>query len=194
MEKSELQKQLDKFRDAVIKQSRKNLSQSRKNYSRKLYNSIDGTVKAYENSFHMSFDMEQYGLYVDKGVKGKNPAKVSKNARIKGQQAPNSPYRFGSGTHAGTWPMFTASISQWAQRKNIRLRDEKGKFKKGNYATIGQIIAKNIYNRGLRPTMFFTKAFEAAYRNLPEDLIEKFGLDAEQLFNEQIDLIANKDG
>lgn len=194
MEKSELQKQLDKFRATVIKQSRKNLTQLRRNDSRKLYNSIDGTVNAYENSFHMSFEMETYGLYVDKGVKGKNPARVSPNARIKGQQAPNSPYRFGSGTHAGTWPMFVAGISKWAQRKNIRLRDEKGKFKKGNYATIGQIIAKNIYNRGLRPSLFFTKAFEAAYQNLPEDLIEKFGLDAEQLFNEQIDIIAENNG
>jgi hypothetical protein len=35
--------------------------------------------------------MEDYGVFQDKGVKGKDPSKVSKNAKIKGQQAPNSP-------------------------------------------------------------------------------------------------------
>ena len=35
--------------------------------------------------------MDEYGFYQDLGVKGKNPSKVSKNAKIKGQQAPNSP-------------------------------------------------------------------------------------------------------
>jgi hypothetical protein len=29
-------------------------------------------------------------------LSGKDPSKVSKNAKIKGQQAPNSPYKFGS--------------------------------------------------------------------------------------------------
>jgi hypothetical protein len=36
--------------------------------------------------------MEDYGKFVDKGVKGANPSNVSPNAKIRGQQAPNSPY------------------------------------------------------------------------------------------------------
>jgi hypothetical protein len=42
--------------------------------------------------------------------------------------------------------------------------------------------------------MFFTKPFEAAYKNLPDELIKSFALDAEQLFNEQIDHIIKKNG
>jgi hypothetical protein len=34
--------------------------------------------------------------------------------------------------------------------------------------------------------MFFTKPFEKAFKQLPEDLIEAFGLDAVKLFNESI--------
>jgi hypothetical protein len=32
--------------------------------------------------------------------------------------------------------------------------------------------------------LFFTKPFEAAFKRLPDDLIEKFGLEAEKLFKE----------
>ena len=41
--------------------------------------------------------MEDYGVFQDKGVKGKDPSKVSPNAKITGQQAPNSPFKFGTG-------------------------------------------------------------------------------------------------
>jgi hypothetical protein len=41
----------------------------------------------------------------------------------------------------------------------------------------------------MKPSMFFTKPFEAAYRNLPDELVASFGLDAEKLFNQQIDNI-----
>jgi hypothetical protein len=35
--------------------------------------------------------------------------------------------------------------------------------------------------------LFFTKPFEAAYKTLPDTLIDKYGLDAEQLLNEILD-------
>jgi hypothetical protein len=184
MERKELQKVLDRFRLSVISQSKRNLTQMKKNSSKQLYNSIKGTVKAYPNSFSMEFSMQEYGLYVDEGVKGNDPSQISPNAKIKGQQAPNSRFKFGSGSHSGTWDKFTRSIELWAKKKNIRLRDEKGKYKKGNYKTISQIIAKNIYSRGLRPSWFFTKPFEAAYKNLPDEMVEGFGLDIAKLFDQ----------
>ena len=194
MQKTEVQKELEKFRDYVINQSRSNLTRLKKKSSSKLYNSIQGTVKAMPNSISINFSMEEYGVYQDAGVRGADPSKVSKNARIRGQQAPNSKYRFGSGTHAGTWDKFTSSIEQWARKKNIRLRDEKGKYKKGSYKTISQIIAKNIYARGLKPSLFFTKPFESAFKKLPGELVEKYGLDAIKLFNQQVDQINKSNG
>ena len=184
MKQSEVQKELERFRDYVIKEARSNLTRNKKNVSKGLYESLKGNVKAMPNSFYMDFEMNDYGKFQDKGVKGKDPSKVSKNARIKGQQAPNSPYKFGSGSAAGQWGMFVSNIQKWAQKRNIRLRDDKGKYKKGGYSTIAQIIAGNIYNRGIKPSLFFTKPFEAAFKRLPEELIEKFGLDAMNLFKE----------
>ena len=184
MKQSEVQKELEKFRNYVIAEARKNLSNDKKNDTKGLYNSLKGNVKAMPNSFYMDFEMNDYGKFQDKGVKGKDPSKVSKNARIKGQQAPNSPYKFGSGSAAGQWGMFVSNIQKWAQKRNIRLRDDKGKYKKGGYSTISQIIAGNIYNRGIKPSLFFTTPFETAFKRLPDELVEKFGLDAMNLFKQ----------
>ena len=184
MKQSEVQKELERFRDYVIKEARTNLTRSQKNVSKGLYESLKGNVKAMPNSFSMEFEMNPYGQFQDKGVRGKDPSKVSPNARIRGQQAPNSPYKFGSGSAAGKWGVFVSNIEKWAKKRNIRLRDEKGKYTKGNYNTIAQIIAGNIYNRGIKPSLFFTKPFEAAFKRLPEELVEKFGLDAMNLFKE----------
>lgn len=180
------QETLNKFIKHVVSQAKKNLTTSGKNASKKLYNSIKGEAKAFPNSIGVYFEMEEHGWYQDQGVRGANPSNVSKNAKIRGQQAPNSRFRFGSGSHSGTWPQFVNSLEKWVRRRNLRLRDEKGKFKKGNYKTIANIVAKNIYARGLKPSLFFTKPFEAAFKNLPDDMIDSYGLDVENLFNDII--------
>jgi hypothetical protein len=175
---------LNKFVRHVVSQAKRNLTVKQKNASKKLYNSIKGEAKSYPNSIGIYFEMEEYGFYQDKGVRGANPSNVSKNAKIRGQQAPNSKFRFGSGSHSGTWKTFVGNLEKWAKRRNIRLRDEKGKFKKGNYKSIAQVIARNIYARGIAPSLFFTKPFEAAFKNLPDDLVEVFGLEAVEMFDD----------
>jgi hypothetical protein len=183
MQLEETRDALNKFAKYVIQQSKNNLSKSKKNFSKQLYNSLDYDLNVSKNSFSLSILMEDYGLFQDKGVKGKDPSKVSKNAKIKGQQAPNSPYKFGSGNYSGQWSSFVGKLEVWAKRKNIRLRDEKGRFKRGNYKTIAQVIAGNIYNRGIKPSMFFTTPFQKAFKDLPEELILSFGLDLERFID-----------
>ena len=180
MQLDETREALNKFAKYVVQQSRSNLTKSDKNVSKELYNSLGYDLNVSENSFSLSLLMEDYGVFQDKGVKGKDPSKVSKNAKITGQQAPNSPYKFGSGNYSGQWSRFVGKLEIWAKKKNIRLRDEKGRFKKGNYKTIAQIIAGNIYNRGIRPSMFFTKPFEKAFKGLNEELIKAYALDVER--------------
>jgi len=88
MQKDEVQKALERFRDHVVNQAKRNLTQKDKNVSKKLHQSIKGDVKAMPNSISMYFSMEEYGAYQDQGVRGKRS-----NAK-----APNSPFKFGSGT------------------------------------------------------------------------------------------------
>ncbi len=72
-------------------------------------------------------------------------------------------------------------MAQWAKKKNIRLRDEQGRFKKGSYNTIGFLISRSIFEKGIKPSLFFTKPFERAIRRLPEDLQDAFGEDIKNM-------------
>jgi hypothetical protein len=180
MDNKETYKYLNQFAKYVIQQSRSNLTKQGKSFEKKLYNSLDSEIEVGANSFRLAFLMEDYGKFVDKGVRGKDPSKVSPNAKIKGQQAPQSEYKFGSGNFKGRWGDFTRKLEKWVKSKNLRLRDSKGRFTQGNVKTIAQIVARNIYARGIKPSLFFTKPFEAAFKNLPDELVEAYGLDVEQ--------------
>jgi len=74
-------------------------------------------------------------------------------------------------------------LADWAQKKNIRLRDKKGKFKKGNYKTIGFILAKSIFEKGIKASFFFTKPFEQGFEKLPNELVDRFALDIDDLLD-----------
>jgi hypothetical protein len=68
MEKSEVQKALERFRDHVVSISKRNLTNKQKNSSKKIYNSIKGRVKENPNSFDLEFSMVDYGVFQDAGV------------------------------------------------------------------------------------------------------------------------------
>ena len=179
MQKAEVQKALERFRNNVVSVSKRNLTNGGKNVSKKLYNSIKGDVKAMPNSFSLQFYMEDYGAFQDLGVKGKTSS----------AKAPNSPFKFGSGT--GQKGGLTKGIKEWVKKRRFQFKDKKtGRFL--SYESTAFLITRGIYNKGIRPSMFFTKPFEAAYKNLPEELVQSFALDAEKLFDQQIDNILKK--
>jgi hypothetical protein len=175
-ELNETEKVLKKFRDYVIQQSRSNLSKGGKNVSKELYNSLKGEILSENNYSLVGFSMAEYGQFQDQGVKGADPSQVSKNAKIKGQQAPNSPFSFKNKRPP------SKPLEEWAKKRGLRLRDDKGKFKEGSYKTIGIILAKNIWARGIKPSLFFTKPFEAGYKKyIDTDLFEAFGQDLDTI-------------
>jgi len=174
-------KVLEEIRDQIIEDSKKNLAEQGK--VGKLYESIKGTpVKEDNSGLSFQINMEDYGLFQDKGVKGADPSKqIVKEKYRKPQQAPNSPYKFGSGNMKGTFDDFAKSVGDWAKGKGFRLRDEKGRFVRGTYETIGKIIARNIYYRGLKPSLFFTNAFEKAQNNIGSKLEKALKQDTEMM-------------
>ena len=162
LDKSEVQKQLDKFKAYVISESRKNLTRLKKNSSKKLYNSLRGEAKAMPNSFSMDFFMEDYGHFQDKGVSG-----VVKKY--------DTPYNY------TTKMPPTRSLDKWIVRRGIAPRGKNGKFVSRQGLKFA--IARSIFKNGIKPSLFFTKPFEAAYKKLPSELVDKFGLDALELFD-----------
>jgi hypothetical protein len=172
MQKTEVQKELEKFRDYVISQSRSNLSRLKKNSSKRLYQSIKGDVKAMPNSMSIQFSMEDYGIFQDAGVSGK-------------KKKYNTPYSYKSKMPP------PKAFDKWIVRKGLAPR-EKGQFKSRKGLSFA--IARSVFMNGIKPSLFFTKPFEAAYKKLPEELVEKYGLDALKLFNQQVDQIIKQNG
>ena len=168
MQKAEVQKALERFRDHVVSVSKRNLTNSKKNSSKKLYNSIKGNVKAMPNSFSMEFTMEDYGVFQDAGVSGT-------------KKKFNTPYSYKS-----KMPPVKA-FDKWIVRKGLAPRKSGGQFT--SRKSLAFLIARSVFRNGIKPSLFFTKPFEAAYKNLPQELVEAYGLDAIELFNEQIDQI-----
>jgi len=161
--------ELKKFKDYVIQQSKSNLTKGRHNFTKSLYNSIKGDSKAYPRSYLLSFSMEEHGSYQDQGVRGKN-------SNIK---APNSPFKFGTGT--GKKGGLTTGIKKWVRAKRFQFKNrETGKFM--SYDSTALLIARSIYNKGLKPTLFFTKPFNNAFKRLPEEMVKGLSMDVDRLF------------
>ena len=152
---------LHRFAKVVITQSRANLTRQRKNVDNKLYDSLAYDLEVGSNSFSLSLLMEDYGNFQDKGVSG-NEIKYNTPYSFKDKMPPVKP------------------LAEWAKKRRIRLRDDKGRFTKGNYNTIGFLIARSIKRKGIKPSLFFTKPFEKHFEKLPQEVIEAFALDIEQ--------------
>lgn len=161
MEKDEQLKQLEKFRDYVIKQARSNLTRLGKNSSKRLYDSISSEIKVMPNSIRFYFDMQEYGFYQDKGVSG-----IKKKYDTKFKYTNKMPP--------------PSKLDKWIVRKGIAPR-KKGKFTARK--SLKFAIARSIYFNGIRPSLFFTKPFEQAFKNLPNELIQAYGLEAEEQFD-----------
>ena len=176
-----LRDELNKFAKYVVQQARTNLAKGEAPYgsfndTKNLYNSLgftDPSTTAGRTS--VAFEMAGYGKFKDKGVRGKSSS----------AKAPNSPYKFGSGS--GKKGGLTKSMQDYVKRKGIQFRDRKsGRFI--SYESTAFIIARSIYQKGTKASMFFTKPFEAAFKRLPDELVEAYSIGLEK----QIQVNINK--
>jgi len=152
---------LNKFGKDVKSGARRELTKQKKNASKDLWKSIDYKTKVNKNSFEFSFFMEDYGKFVDKGVKGSKSSK----------KAPTSPYKY-------TDKMPPAKVfDKWSIRKGVAPRSKGGQFEKRK--SLNFAIAMSIYLTGLETTNFFTSPFEKEFKELPGELVEAYGLDVE---------------
>jgi hypothetical protein len=157
---------LQAFNKYVIQQARANLTKSNKNVSKKLYDSLKAQTKVSPNSIENYIEMEQYGQFLDLGVKGK----------VSSQRAPNSPFKYGSGT--GKKGGLTEGIRGWVKARRFQFKNrETGKFL--SYEQTAQLITRSIYLKGTKPTLFFSKPFAKGFESLPDELIKAYGLDIE---------------
>ena len=168
----EVKKALDKFGKSVVKQSRTQLTKKKKNASKALYNSIGYDLNVSKNSFEFSFEMEDYGKFVDKGVKGVGGTKAD-GSKWKKKKVTNSSFKYKNKRPPAS------VFNNWTVRKGIAPRSSGGQFtsRKG----LQFAIANSVFHTGLETTNFFSRPFEVAFKQLPNDLVKAFGLDLDKL-------------
>ena len=162
-----IQDLLNDFRDNVIREAKKNLTSQ--NTSGRLSKSLKSYVKESKNSIQISFEMEDYGFYQDRGVQGKKSGKSLDGYKYTNKMPPPK------------------AFDKWIVKKGFsdKIRDKKGRFVKRK--GLAFVIARSIFEKGIKPTLFFTKPFEKYYKRLPDELVEKYGLDMEKLFTQITD-------
>ena len=65
------------------------------------------------------------------------------------------------------------------------MRDEKGRFAKGNYKAIGFVLSKFIFAQGIKPTYFFSNPYNIAYARLPDEVTQGFVRDLVTMIKEK---------
>ena len=151
---------LNKFAKYVIQQSRSNLTKQGKNVDKKLYNSLDKEIEVSANSFRLTFLMENYGEFQDKGVSG-TKRKYDTPFSYSSKRPPLKP------------------ITDWVTKRRFQFRNkENGKFM--SFKSTAYLIAGGILKNGIKPSLFFTKPFEKAFERMPDELVEAYGLDVEE--------------
>jgi hypothetical protein len=161
-------KTIQMFRDYVIREAKDNLKRTGHNNTSSLANSLKGEIVVDDKYAIVGFKMNDYGTFVDLGVKGKTSS----------NRAPNSPYKFGSGT--GRKGGLTQGINKWVKQKGFQFRDKRGRFL--SYDSTAYLITRSIFHKGIKPSLFFTKPFEAGYKKYIDiDLVKAFGQDVETM-------------
>jgi len=144
MATSNIERYLESFAKQVVKDAKKNLAESKgdtelsKSIRFKMLNTFDGIT--------IQFLMDEYGSYVDKGVKGKRK---------------DSPFKFGTGT--GAKGGLTKGLFSWIKKKGIKGRDKKGRFI--SHKSLSIAMARSIYIRGIHGISFFQKSLGKNYKN-----------------------------
>lgn len=149
----EFEKALEKYAKYVIQQARSNLTKGKQNSSKELYNSLSYKV----NKKSVLFDMLDYGSFQDEGVKGKKstyPESSSSPFKYKNKMPPSSVF------------------DKWSIRRGIAPRDKQGRFI--SRKSLNYLLARSIYNKGIRATMFFTKPFEAGLDKYSDEIVLGF--------------------
>lgn len=172
-------RRFDKFREVienflnnVTLEAARNLASEGKGGGRLEQAVMDaGRYKINPNSVEIEFDFgsADYALYVDQGV-----AAAGEGVRFGGGDIDpmESSKPFGFKDYLKPGKGMALNIHDWLQEK------QGGGKLKDAYR-----IARSVRQHGVERTLFFTKPYRKYYKRLPDEFIDAFGFEIQDLFN-----------
>lgn len=169
MEFKNLEESIREYAAYVVSESRQNLAQE-KNAGGELYDSINSNTVVEEDAILVEFLMEDYGTFLDRGVKGVN------SYYRETRESPFS-YRRKGGKFGLKGMPPTSAFDQWTIKRSLAPRDKKGRFL--TRKTLKFLIARSIFLKGIKARKFFSKPFYEG--------IDKYQLRMEKAFAKDIE-------
>ena len=161
-----VKRELLDFKNKVQKNARRNIK--KKSSSGALQQSIKGSVKKTKKGFEVPFEMLEYGMYVDQGVKGKGGKKADGTSwKLKKVTTKSFKYK-------KKMPP-TKAFDKWTIKRGLSPRNSKGQFT--SRESLKFALQKHVFHTGLETTLFFTRPFERQLKILQKNLFDAFGKD-----------------
>lgn len=158
-----VQEVLDTFLKTVISQARRSMTLQSISTTGALYDSFQREVEVHPNSISASIlsdEFNEYGKFVDRGVKG-----VESGHSIRGYSFKS---KGGKNGLKGMPPPYAFKLD---------------KLQRPVSDTQAFATAVKIFKQGIKPSLFMTKPFESAFEKLPQDVVEAYGLDLENFMD-----------
>ena len=167
MKTEALERYLNSFGKQVVNRAKGNLQKS-KGGGTALEKSIDFKVTTNAEGFAVQFFMTDYGTFVDKGVSGTNKRRSFKDYEGK---VISSPYKFGTGSSrvGKAKGGMSGIMAKWVKKKGFQWRDEKGRFM--SHKSMGYIIARSIYSKGIQGISFFQKPLMLGLKQFGKEML-----------------------
>jgi hypothetical protein len=153
LEAKRTKKVLSDFAKEVINGSKKELKRQGKLASKDLYRNMSFNIDVTANAIDLDINMEDYADFVDQGVSGI-------------ETKYNTPYSFKNKKPPVKF------LQTWLKRKT-------GKFLARDRRSAAFAIQNNIFKHGLKPSRFYRTPFNKSFKELPDDVVEAYGLDVE---------------
>ena len=162
-----LERYLNSFGKQIVNRAKGNL-QKAKGGGTNLEKSIDFKVTNNAEGFAVQFFMTDYGTFVDKGVSGTNKRRSFKDYEGK---VISSPYKFGTGSSrvGKAKGGMSGIMAKWVKKKGFQWRDKKGRFM--SHKSMGYIIARSIYSKGIQGISFFQKPLMLGLKQFGKEML-----------------------
>ena len=162
-----IERYLQSYGKYIVRQASRILQ--KRTASGKLSKSLKYKVVKDKDGYDLKFLSAKYGDYIQKGVSG---TQVSRSyIGIDGKRK-QSPFRYRSGV--GNAPNIGA-LMKWISRKNIRGRDDLGRFIKTK--SLAYLFSKSIQRKGIKAASFYSQPISFSFNKFKKEMLANFKQD-----------------